>query len=674
MSQIKAVQHKFSESASRRSSRSVGDSVQTTLMDHKTTTNKQATSTFTGLILTLVSALAVLALPVFLGASDTYAIPSTLSVGISGNPTINLPPTAGGKFADSGNVNITVTTTHAAGYALSARATGASNPTSLNTSGGTVGFQTLGTSNDCPSGINASDFDTADCNGYWGYKPSKHNSVDNTTDNYYFASPTANGDPMDTTSDNQGRTYTVSIGARADITTAMEAYSNTFVFEVVANATPYKLYYVDNSGEATGMPSDITDGTSATEGITLSSTEPSRDGYTFEGWCSVTTSSDACTGTTYAAGDTYNLNQTSSSNNISLYAIWKQAGPDVAACTTAIPNVGITYMQDITSSNKATVLSNMAQNIQYVLKDKRDEKPYCVAKLADGNIWMTQNLDLNIGGTGVAALTSENTDITTSGSGIYVTDYSTSNGVITWSPNPTNITPSGSATNNTLTGTPATITNFTSGSPSNSLSGWTNDNNKPYMAEGDDHYVYTSGSSDTSTLDTIYGSLSECTTTGGHTKEECAHYRVGNYYNWTAAIASSASSSIYSSTSDRYKTADNSICPKGWRLPKGRAATDTATTREFGELWRAAGITSSLTATSFATDGFLNIRQAPLFFARGGFVSGTTFSGGASGGSWWSSSVYSTTNAYYAYFTGSSIYSALNYNRSLGMSVRCIVR
>ena len=270
-------------------------------------------------------AVAFLMLPVF-STNDVQATASSLSIALSGSPTINLPPTADGKFADSGNVTITVTTTHAAGYALSAEASGSSNPTSLNTSGGTVGFQTIGTSNDCPSGINASSFDTSDCNGYWGYKPSVHNSVDNTTNNYYFASPTVSGDPLDTTSDGQSRTYTVSIGARADINTAMESYSNTFTFAVVANATPYTLTYADNSGEATGMPANITDGESATEGITLSSTEPSRDGYTFEGWCSLSTSSDSCTGVTYAAGATYNLNQTSSSNNITLYAIWKQAG------------------------------------------------------------------------------------------------------------------------------------------------------------------------------------------------------------------------------------------------------------------------------------------------------------------------------------------------------------
>ena len=276
---------------------------------------------------------------------------------------------------------------------------------------------------------------------------------------------------------------------------------------------------------------------------------------------------------------------------------------------------------------------------------------------------MTQNLDLEIGGAGVADLTSENTNLTTSGSGVYSTDYTNSGGVITWKPTAAN-------TNATVTGPPATITNFASGGPSNSVSGWTNDKSKPYMAEGADHYVYTSGSSTTSTLDTIYNSANECTA-AGHSAEDCAHYHVGNYYNWTAAIASSASSNIGST---RYANAANSICPKGWRLPKGTASRDTAITREFGQLWYAAGITSSLTATSYATDGFLNIRQSPLFFVRGGRVDDTMFREGASEGYWYSSTAYSTAAAYYASFYGTYIVSATTNPRGIGYSVRCIVQ
>ena len=56
-------------------------------------------------------------------------------------------------------------------------------------------------------------------------------------------------------------------------------------------------------------------------------------------------------------------------------------------------------MQDfasLTSSEKTAVLASMTASAQYTLKDSRDQKDYTVAKLADGNVWMTQNLDHDI--------------------------------------------------------------------------------------------------------------------------------------------------------------------------------------------------------------------------------------------------------------------------------------
>ena len=322
---FKTTRHEFSESASRRSGRGVGDSARTTLSDHQTT-NKQATSTFTGLIVTPAVALTVLGLGGVFGAQDTHATASSLSISISGSPTINIPPTASGKFSDSGNITITVNTTHAAGYGLSLTATGSSNPTSLatNSGAGTVGFTTLTAGTKIDADTFAATANTQ-YNNKWGYRYNKTGST-TSDDDKYRPSPSTSGDTLDTTSTNANNTYQFSIGARATTDTAMDSYANTFRFIVLANATPYTLTYIDNSGEATGMPANITDGESAAEGITLSSTEPSRDGYTFEGWCSVSTSDDSCSGTTYAAGGTYNLNLTSASNNVRLYAMWAQAG------------------------------------------------------------------------------------------------------------------------------------------------------------------------------------------------------------------------------------------------------------------------------------------------------------------------------------------------------------
>ena len=309
-------------------------------------------------------------------------------------------------------------------------------------------------------------------------------------------------------------------------------------------------------------------------------------------------------------------------------------------------------MQNITKTELAALMPNVGDSIQMV--DNRDGKKYWVTHEADGKYWMTQNLDLCIGCTGTTTLTSKNTNLITSGSGIYSSGYTSSNGIITWAPASTATTSS-----QTISGT-----TVSPGFDTSNPTGY----NTPYSAEGGDQYYYTSGTTDNDT-----GTLATCLSANGNDEEYCKHWHVGNYYNWTAAIASNNSSNI----STNYSNAANSICPAGWTLPYGRDSGNTATYREFGQLFLQAGITTSLTATSYATDGFTNIRTAPLFFVRGGRVFGSSLYGAASFGFYWSSSVYSASNAYYMNFGSSSLNSASNYisyGRSNGFSVRCLVR
>jgi hypothetical protein len=79
------------------------------------------------------------------------------------------------------------------------------------------------------------------------------------------------------------------------------------------------------------------------------------------------------------------------------------------SCNTPVPD--ITYMQEITSSNKATILAQLTEGGAYYLRDSRDEEPYCVSKLKDGNLWMLDNLRLDLtDSTTMAALTADNTN------------------------------------------------------------------------------------------------------------------------------------------------------------------------------------------------------------------------------------------------------------------------
>ena len=82
----------------------------------------------------------------------------------------------------------------------------------------------------------------------------------------------------------------------------------------------------------------------------------------------------------------------------------------------------LTYMQDfagLSVSQKTSVEASMQSETNYTLKDQRDDQDYTIAKLKDGKIWMTKNLNL-AGGT---ALSADTTDVDSS----YISSFSTSN-------------------------------------------------------------------------------------------------------------------------------------------------------------------------------------------------------------------------------------------------------
>ena len=99
--------------------------------------------------------------------------------------------------------------------------------------------------------------------------------------------------------------------------------------------------------------------------------------------------------TTQASG-TYN-------NIITFYAVGKPEPVSIRK---------LKYMQDfrtLSSEDKYLVLESMPVGQQYKLIDDRDNKTYWIAKQADGNIWMTQNLDLTIDS--AKTYTEEDTDV-----------------------------------------------------------------------------------------------------------------------------------------------------------------------------------------------------------------------------------------------------------------------
>ncbi len=271
--------------------------------------------------------------------------------------------------------------------------------------------------------------------------------------------------------------------------------------------------------------------------------------------------------------------------------------------TAPAPEVPPPYMQD-TATIKSK-LTNTGDTMQAV--DSRDGKKYWITKLADGNIWMTQNLDLDI--EAGRTYTSADTDLANSTIGT------------TWTP---------------------TVSTSTTSS-------WTKSNTAP--SSYDPGNLYWNG-----TIDTSYsGTLSDRTTTDPSATSGGTHYHVGNYYNWTAAVAMNDSSSY---TTDR-QDVNQSICPAGWRLPTYSGD------RSYQNLKNTQGLTSG-------TSG--NIQNAPTYFVYGGYWRGSSSTVG-NVGYYWSSVVRSDSYSYQPDFNADGYLDPRDGgSRGSGNSLRCVAR
>ena len=131
---------------------------------------------------------------------------------------------------------------------------------------------------------------------------------------------------------------------------------------VARNIEFSSLSYDANGGY--GAPSEQTSaGYSREHSFTISSETPHRNGFTFIGWATSPSKTDA----EYQPGDTITFSQ----NNMTLYAVWT------------------TTFQKFQCSN----LSRIGDAIK--LTDERDNQSYVVKKLADGKCWMIDNLRLD---------------------------------------------------------------------------------------------------------------------------------------------------------------------------------------------------------------------------------------------------------------------------------------
>ena len=301
---------------------------------------------------------------------------------------------------------------------------------------------------------------------------------------------------------------------------------------------------------------------------------------------------------------------------------------DAFVASNATMQNGYYTMQGMTPAicNAATIGSSLQ------LLDVRDSKLYWATKLADNNCWMTQNLDLDLDSN--RTYTHWDTDLGWN-------DPNNLDTNATWQPD-----------NSTI--------NFTIDS---TISNWADSAINPYSANPGNVYFYTSNSD----IDDIqYNSLRECVNAGHN---DCTHYHAGNYYNWSAAVASNDTSELV----ENCGSAPDSVCPRGWKLPNRTRNS----TNGFIDLLFSQGIIQSKASSPYAynQNGFNSIRTTPLYFTRAGNVINRSLSGSRLTGYYWTSTARTTNNlAFYLIFNPDDVSFISNYGRTYGRSLRCLAR
>ena len=324
----------------------------------------------------------------------------------------------------------------------------------------------------------------------------------------------------------------------------------------------------------------------------------------------------------------------------------------------------IANMQDITPE----ICAKSAENETARLMDTRDNKLYWVTKLKDGNCWMTQNLDYDIPAGGITGDQAAKTDLS-DGRTWATGDPSSSN------PYPAQATTTENYHNPSNTGT-------YSWDPGMYVKTTPTDWNKycddvpgygyPVCAEA--------GWTDVSTMTAMTEERTDGVVTNGNTYD--AHYLVGNFYQWNAATAGSGgtitSGEIIDVPADLETnpvSAEDSICPKGWELPKIWGDTSFINLLSQYSSDDTSSIFTGLTTGTMS--GIINggkIATAPLYLQYSGYTNtdGALWYAGL-GGLFWSSTAGSDpSDAFTLNFGVSDVYAGVGNARYLGGSVRCL--
>ncbi len=293
----------------------------------------------------------------------------------------------------------------------------------------------------------------------------------------------------------------------------------------------------------------------------------------------------------------------------------------------------LTYMQEM--STLSCENSSLHETKQLI--DLRDNKDYWVAKLADGNCWMTQNLALDLNSN--KALTSSDTDLNSKSS---------------WTPD--------TSTETTVPVKEETPNQYATRSWN--LGDYFIVNPKLYLpcnqGPGLDKWA-----------SVLPGqTLGRCENFQNIAFVESynAHLLVGNYYQFGAATAGSGNVKI-SEVSDAGRNVADSICPKGWKMPVSNIDAEPPINGTYDNLFN---------QYMDEEAGVEQIADAPLYLIKGGLIYlhlGMLRFAGAEG-SYTTATMEDDEMRYTAGINGDrvSMGSYSHNNRHVGMFVRCLAR
>ena len=463
-------------------------------------------------------------------SSLTYQ--SSTNVGFTFNPAISISLSGDllisslspGSTSDSNIIDVAINTNASQGYTLTATAGTSSTTTNLvNTGNNNNIFTSLATNATITDWTNAND-------NTWGYSYSEDNGTtwisgkDGSSQNIlgYSGLPLDNDDNgatgktlISTTLPSDNKTLKFKIGAKASSSQASGDYTNIINFYAVANPEPSltpvscpagKICY--NANSLTTVQGQMGQ-QSATNNSTKTLYAPNfkNDGYGFAGW------SDSYTGNGVKYGPSQDIIAPSDieTTGLSLYAMWVQSAGD---------------MQNWTGC------ANLNKGDVTALKDSRDNNVYAVAKLADNNCWMIENLRL-------ADKDSSNNDINLTSTNTHNPSiplnnswyYKNQQGTLT--------------TSNHLSAT----TDPTQTAWCNVWDYWDDDD---LAAKCTDQSMLATNNTTRFIINT-------------NSAQDSDIYSYGNHYNWYSATAGHGQ--FDANTNGGNVTGD--ICPSGWRLPRG---------------------------------------------------------------------------------------------------------